>query len=486
MSRKRSSRRQFLKTTGSAASLALVSGPLLELLGGSLESLYAAPQYVRPNVKNLNANSKVIQSYKAGITAMQNLPTSSPLHWNNWANIHGAPSGSGPLWNTCQHGQWWFFPWHRMYVYWFEQIIRTLSKDASFALPYWDYSDPTQRSLPSMFLTPTTNNVLYVQQRNPGVNAGNALPASAVTYTNAFTYTNFTSPTGSSANFGSQMVNAPSHGTSPHGQLESTPHDSVHVSIGGWMGQVALAARDPIFWLHHANIDRLWNLWLTQGGGRSDPTSYALWCNQSFSFFNAGGVQVSQQVNAVLNASAQLNYSYEGEPPQVPQACKPTVRATNVDKLEVARVTLLDMHAANTLADKPVHVRIAAAQQKARLLTVAKDPKRRVSLRIEGIEVSSPVGVLYEVYVGLPANGAADFRSPHYVGNLAPFGAEMAHGEGFVAQFPIDAAVERALSAGDTLDVMFVPRGLVDRGGRDLPPAPTGRVTFKEVRIIEE
>ena len=42
------------------------------------------------------------------------------------------------------------------------------------------------------------------------------------------------------------------------------------------MGDPLTAAQDPIFWLHHANIDRLWNHWLQQGGGRADPTDSAL------------------------------------------------------------------------------------------------------------------------------------------------------------------------------------------------------------------
>src|SRR5436190_342001 len=81
--------------------------------------------YVRPNVKNLTAASPIIVSYKKGIAAMQALPATNPLNWNAWANIHGIgpapPSGSNSLWNTCQHGHWWFLPWHRMYLWYFEQ-----------------------------------------------------------------------------------------------------------------------------------------------------------------------------------------------------------------------------------------------------------------------------------------------------------------------------------------------------------------------------
>jgi tyrosinase len=37
-------------------------------------------------------------------------------------------------------------------------------------------------------------------------------------------------------------------------------HNTGHNFIGGHMGG-AFSPNDPIFWLHHANVDRLWDLW---------------------------------------------------------------------------------------------------------------------------------------------------------------------------------------------------------------------------------
>jgi hypothetical protein len=52
-------------------------------------------------------------------------------------------------------------------------------------------------------------------------------------------------------------------------------HDSVHVWVGGTMGFIATAPADPIFWMHHCNIDRLWWTWQTspQGAGQNPPLS---------------------------------------------------------------------------------------------------------------------------------------------------------------------------------------------------------------------
>ena len=53
------------------------------------------------------------------------------------------------------------------------------------------------------------------------------------------------------------------HGSDgPNGQLESVPHNQVHGYVGGFMGSFDTAGLDPIFWLHHANIDRIWQIWL--------------------------------------------------------------------------------------------------------------------------------------------------------------------------------------------------------------------------------
>ena len=485
MSRSRSSRRQFLKKTGAAASVALFSGPLLDFLGVTDDAFAAT---VRPNVKGLTAASPAIVSYKKGILAMQALPASNPLNWNAWANIHGIgpapPSGSNPLWNTCQHGHWWFLPWHRMYLWYFEQAIRKFSGDATFALPFWDYTDPTQRALPPMFRTPTSGNPLFVSARNATLNAGGMLTAATVNTSTALGFTNFTGPTGSSASFGSQQVSVPNHGALPHGRLETTPHDAVHVAIGGLMGSFGTAARDPIFWLHHANIDRLWDVWLTMGGGRLDPNNKT-WCEQGFKFFNPSGSIVSKKTSDVINALAQLGYSYEGVRPVPTQKCGLT-GLIGVTAIDIVAKTLVAGHNPIALLEGTSVVSVPMQPAVAgRALTAARDPRRQLVLRIEGIDVTAPPGVIYEVYVGLPAGTKPDPESPFYVGNLAPFGADMHHGE-FVQAFRVDNAVERLGANAKSVDVTFFPRGPLDAQGRETPVTLTGRVTFKQLRLIEE
>ena len=45
-----------------------------------------------------------------------------------------------------------------------------------------------------------------------------------------------------------------------HTQLENGVHNQIHCFVGGTMMFVEWSAYDPLFWIHHANVDRLWYL----------------------------------------------------------------------------------------------------------------------------------------------------------------------------------------------------------------------------------
>src|SRR4029077_13059765 len=99
----------------------------------------------------------------------------------------------------------------------------------------------------------------------------------------------------------------------------------VHCSVGqtcpiALMGLVGVAANDPIFYEHHANIDRMWSCW--QHAHPTEPPGD--WQNQSFSFVDETGAKVTRQVKDFLDTKA-LGYVYDNDsnctrtapPPQV-------------------------------------------------------------------------------------------------------------------------------------------------------------------------
>ena len=86
---------------------------------------------MRKNIANLSASDPIVQTYKAAVAAMKGLGSNDPRNWHNQANIH---------FNNCTHGNWFFLPWHRGYLLYFERICRQLTGDSKFALPYWNWT----------------------------------------------------------------------------------------------------------------------------------------------------------------------------------------------------------------------------------------------------------------------------------------------------------------------------------------------------------
>src|SRR4051794_26030169 len=128
------------------------------------------------------------RAYALAIDVMKGRPASDPTSWDFQAAIHEGRGQTGNWREQCQHFCWYFLPWHRMYLHWFEAIVRdaigTLDdvdqdvKD-SWALPYWNYSrGGNTASLPQAFLEEELDgnaNPLFVEERDPGIKNGDPL-----------------------------------------------------------------------------------------------------------------------------------------------------------------------------------------------------------------------------------------------------------------------------------------------------------------------
>ncbi len=388
----------------------------------------------RRNIYNiLEDGGSTIASYRRGVEVMKarsRANSNDPTGWIFQANIHGTSENNptfNQFWNVCQHRSFFFLSWHRMYIYFFERIVRSASGDLNFALPYWNYSQPNQRVLPQPFRIPAdSSNTLYVSQRRTQINQGTPLPATSVDYSRALSYVNFFTNTGSFApSFGGGVVSRPMQFASPNvtGQLENQPHNVIHGDIGGpggWMSDPRLAARDPIFWLHHCNIDRLWEQWLRLGQGRSNPVNNSTWMDVKFSFFDENGQKQEMSGKDILDTASQLNYVYDDmltPPPPTPPTVSLIAPASaspqlvgSTSKGEVIRLTT----SAASFSISPV-----AQTAFSTALPVAN---QRVLLAFEGIEYDNSPGVNYEVYL-LP-NGQSAPKEENYVGTIGLFAME--------------------------------------------------------------
>ncbi|MER5635444.1 tyrosinase family protein [Kitasatospora sp. NPDC002227] len=126
-----------------------------------------------------------------------------------------------------------FLPWHRRYLLEMENLLRSTQPAAgpSLTVPYWDYA--TDHARPDWVWQPP-----QVTRGVPGA-AGGALPTQAVIDALLLRprYTPFTS------------------------HLETDAHNQVHNWCNGTVSDIMHSPRDPIFWLLHANVDRIWDRW---------------------------------------------------------------------------------------------------------------------------------------------------------------------------------------------------------------------------------
>ena len=108
-----------------------------------------ATTYVRKSIWGLETPNMWDPSTTAYVKAVAEMNTRSeddPTSWAYQAAMHGSYSDppANAVWNQCQHGTWFFLPWHRMYLYWFERIVRSIvvqqGGPSDWALPFWNYS----------------------------------------------------------------------------------------------------------------------------------------------------------------------------------------------------------------------------------------------------------------------------------------------------------------------------------------------------------
>jgi hypothetical protein len=422
----------------------------------------------------------VITAYKTAIVAMRKLPDTDPRSWIFQANMHGVSDSSYYAWNQCQHESFFFFSWHRMYLYFFERIVRSQSGYPQFALPYWNYYPSTQRSLPQPFRLPSdpSRNALYVQERDSAVNSGTKLPLSAVDHRAAFSLTNFTEPPYPS--FGGPPVDQPTMHGPGNGSLENTPHNTVHTQVGGatgWMSSIELAARDPIFWLHHTNADRLWKRWLDLGDGRQNPVDNTVWLDQPFSFYDETGTEVQMTASQVLDTATQLGYVYDDDP--APASAQMTMAASSSTTPSSSSTASPPPKAAGAKAPASAPIQILAQIGQVDLVPTLKGASIQIGpvapadhpiLQFVDLAAVAPEvrGVYFEVYMNLPAQANPDPQSAHYVGNLTFFGLADMPGHAITQTFDITNQVRdqqaRGLWKNGKIDLTFVPVG-----GKNLP-----------------
>src|SRR4051794_2912929 len=253
---------------------------------------------VRQDVATLGAGwNKTLLNYALAMRALDGLPISNRNSWKFFGAIHGFDED---LWreqeligrteavpnditnrtygDQCQHGSWYFLPWHRGYLATFEAVVAAKVKELTgddWALPYWNYldsSNPDARRVPQAFLADKLPNgdanPLKKYPRRPGLSALQPGRRDAFSLA-AMKENDFIVGNDGSIGFGGGITGDFVQFGGWTGDIENNPHNTVHRLIGGndgYMADPRLAGLDPLFWLHHCNIDRMWEAWMSTPG----------------------------------------------------------------------------------------------------------------------------------------------------------------------------------------------------------------------------
>lgn len=233
------------------------------------------------------AHASQLHALRAGVTAMQKLSNAVPtdvIGYQGQIHVHCRNCGGGQPGAEDIHGTWSFLPWHRCFLHIHERILTKLAQE-TVRIPYWDWEDSQNWTIPSSYAAP--GQALWHANRNPAgnltaqdtnVNAILGLPSFPV--------------------FGG----GPTSGSAAY----SGPHARVHNWFRGIMTNPRMSPTDPVFYAHHANIDRLWSSWVRAGHSNSSSPAFL-----SKSIFFYDEERVWREVRfADLVDEKQLGYGY--------------------------------------------------------------------------------------------------------------------------------------------------------------------------------
>ncbi len=426
--------------------------PLVSVLALLILGLVVVPSGARAQTPQLRMSwqsfvsgpdgAKRLASLQAAVQKMKSLnssPHDSPDYrrsWEYWANIHGYYGANSPdgtiedqvqylksngmrqyasyyqgltdltapdttaetVWATCQHSgdspALNFLGWHRMYLFFFEKVLRWAANDDTLRLPYWDYTNPAQVALPAEFRD--TASVLFDSRRAPDLNANRS--------------------TLSSRRTNADSLLAETDFFTFESQLEGGLHGYIHCSVGptcpvAHMGDVPLAANDPVFYSHHANIDRMWACWQKLHG-----TPQGDWQNQQFSFVDETGTMQTLPVKNFLDSTTS-GYAYDNESNCTRVRNVSMAGATPAAGSGAKRATIATANGvAITQPDTSININPPH--------NVAGPVITPTELVLRDVIAEQPPGVLFDVYLA----PKADPTKRQLVGTISWFGAFHHHG----------------------------------------------------------
>ncbi|XBI42967.1 hypothetical protein VPH35_107799 [Triticum aestivum] len=239
------------------------------------------------------------------------------------------------------------------------------------------------------------------------------------------------------------------------GTIECEPHNTVHDWTGESkepsedMGKLYSVARDPVFFAHHGNVDRMWNVWRCLGHTNFTDTD---WLDSNFLFYDEEARLVRVHVRDCFSTLA-LRYTYQDVPlPWL--TAKPT--AAGDTNTPVAPTTGVLPAVLDGI------VRVDVPRTKVSRSRFQKDDEEEV-LIVEGIEIAdSSKYVKFDVHVNAPQHEQLNAAHAQFAGSvmLLPHMSGQHEGKNKMsAKFGISDLLDSIRADGDKkIIVSLVPR----------------------------
>ncbi|KAF1998318.1 Di-copper centre-containing protein [Amniculicola lignicola CBS 123094] len=404
-------------------------------------------------------------------------------------------NGTGTM-GYCPHDSNMFAPWHRPYLAAFEQVLHNIAMEIAnefpegkerennqesasrLRLPFWDWAmDPPNAAegvMPASLRTPTASvglpngtrteiaNPLYQYVFHP-LNGSDFAVFTELQFKNWKTTIRFpedyTNPNATSRN---DEVNVRFGTTQPNnkgtlyklltiyqpfnewsnranggkiGNLE-TLHDDIHNTFGmGHMGIPEVSAFDPVFWFHHANVDRLVAIYQHRY-----PDTYVEASAQAVGTFAMakGSIQGPASplapfhmntlgdmwTSTTVRKTESFGYTY---PELVNNPSNDTLTFA-INKLYQPTTQGLNNNntlTTNTTADAPVLGNESTSRNSSSTSNTTQTTPDAVDWMAE-INLPSDIGITYAVkaFLGAPSNNSANWATdPNFVGQVACLGS---------------------------------------------------------------
>ncbi len=398
----------------------------------------------RKDIFSFDETSDELKEIRKAVKSMQALSSSNPKSWAYQTNIHGKEGTTNKLFGSCEHNTAFFLAWHRVYLYYFECILRSYMTGKNtvankVGLPYWDFLKPNQNKIPKSCWTKKYKgsngnyytNPLYNAKRDEIMNSADGSFAPVIADRFNFAVNRY----GDYFSFQTAIENA---------------HGAIHTSVGGYLRKSSgviyngdmfskpKAANDILFWLLHANVDRLWQKWLDIGGGNCDPNENRnkYYYDKIFTFYNENGTKKIFTGKGVMQLADSLHYAYDDFPtPIINNTVGNVTDSLFEDQKNIIAIEIKDLVINRSITGlqfgtiKPPAISYNTNSKwqifsTKNMLNANRDSGKLKNIHLlfdEIIVNEMSGGGVVEVYINPPKLSALQYKSPYFAGLLDIF-----------------------------------------------------------------